>query len=123
MEPDLFAIKFGTNITIGYEINGQNFFIKDKEQNSLFNYSINIDDIKIDLNDIINFIIEEKFGNIGKDINLTYNDEIYRINILKSKKIYLFEEILVKLFEKINKIIYNSVNFHLNKNLYISFYY
>ena len=120
MEPDFFAVKLGTNISIGYEINGQKFLIKDKEQNSMFNYSIDIDDnIKIDLNDIINCIIKEKFGNIGKDIDLTYNDEIYRINILKSKKIYLFEEILVKLFEKINKIIYSSVNYHLNKAIII----
>ena len=120
MEPDFFAIKLGKNIAIGYEINGQKLLIKDKEQNSMFNYSIDIDNnIKIDLNDIINCIIEEKFGNIGKDINLTYNDEIYRINILNSKKIYLFEEILVKLFEKIDKIIYNSVNFHLNKAIII----
>ena len=120
MEPDLFAIKLGTNIVMGYELNGKKLIIKDKEQNSLFNYFVDLDEnIKINLNEIISCIIEEKFGNIGKDINLTYIDEIYRIKILKSEKTYLLEEILVKLFEKIKSIIHTSVNHHLNKTIII----
>ena len=120
MEPDLFVIKLGTNITIGYEINGQKLIIKDKEQNLTFNYFIEIDaNIKINLNDIISCIMEEKYGNIGNDIELIYTEEIYRLKILKSGKIYLLEELFVKLFEKIKKIIHNLINHHLHKAIII----
>ena len=120
MEHDLFAIKLGNKIVIGYESNGQKVIIKDKEQNSLFNYIIKLNDnLEINLAEIIKDIIEEKFGQKGKDFILTYIDEIYRIEITKSGKIYLLEELLVKLFEKIKKIVYNLIKKQLNKTIII----
>ena len=40
MKDEIFAIKLGKNILIGYELDKQKLIIKDKEQNSRFNYII-----------------------------------------------------------------------------------
>ena len=50
MKNEIFAIKLGENIVIGYEMDKQKIIIKDKEQNSRFNYLVKIDDeTKIDI--------------------------------------------------------------------------
>ena len=111
MEQDIFAIKFENNISVGYEENGQKKIIKDKEKNSLFNYLITIDDnVEINIYEIFKFINEDKIGKIGEYINLNNVDEIFTIENLKSGKIYLFEQLLVKLFEKIKNIKYIIIN-------------
>ena len=112
---EIFAIKLGKYVSIGYEINGQTAIIKDKDSNSNFNYLINIDNTEINVYEIIKYIIEEKFQQIRDEIKISYIDEIYKIKVLKSGKIYLLEEILVKLFEKIKSIVINSLNKQLNK--------
>ena len=38
MEQDVFSIKLCNNISLGYKINGKDKIIKEKKQNSLFNY-------------------------------------------------------------------------------------
>ena len=120
MEEEIFAIKLGKSITIGYEKNGETFIIKDKNQNSMFDYLIRIEDeLEINMNDIINYIIKEKINTIETDIKITYIDEIYRIEVLKAKKIYLLEHALMKLFEKIKLIIKNSIGKSLNKLIFI----
>ena len=120
MEEEIFAIKLGKSITIGYEKNGETFIIKDKNQNSMFDYLIRIEDeLEINMNDIINYIIEGKINTIETDIKITYIDEIYRIEVLKAKKIYLLEHALMKLFEKIKLIIKNSIGKPLNKLIII----
>ena len=61
MEDEIFAIKLGTNIVLGYEINGQPTIIKDKEQNSCFDYLVILDNkIEIDAKEIIDNVIEKK---------------------------------------------------------------
>ena len=70
-------------------------------------------------NIIFKFINEDKIGKIGEYINLNNVDEIYRIENLKSGKIYLFEQLLVKLFEKIKKITYTIINKELIKTIII----
>ena len=50
---EIFAIKLGSNISIGYEINGQTAIIKDRVHNSNFNYLITIDNTEINVNEII----------------------------------------------------------------------
>ena len=120
MEQNIFAIKFGKSIVIGYEENGQKKIIKDKEQNSLFNYLISIDNnVEINIYEIIKFINEDKIGKIGEDINLTNVDEIYRVEYIKSGKTFLFEQLLVKLFEKIKGIINTFTNKELIKAINI----
>ena len=91
MEEEIFAIKLGKSITIGYEKNGETFIIKDKNQNSMFDYLIRIEDeLEINMNDIINYIIEGKINTIETDIKLTYIDEIYRIEVLLTQKKYIY---------------------------------
>ena len=116
---EIFAIKLGKNISIGYEINGQTAIIKDLDHNSNFNYLIKIDNIEINVNEIIKYIIEEKYEQVGKEIKISCIDEIYKVEILKSGKKYLFEEILVKLFEKIKLIVKSSLNKQLDKAIII----
>ena len=120
MEKDIFAIKLGSNIVVGYENNGQKSIIKDKERNPFFNYLIKIDEnYEINIKEIINCIIKGKFGNIDNNINIIYSDEIYKIEIIKNGKIYLLEEFIVKLIEKIKIIINDLTNKQLNKIIFI----
>ena len=117
---EVFAIKLGKNIVIGYEINGQKHIVKDKDNNSNFDYLITIDDnIEINVNEIIKYIIDEKFGQKLKDIKIICSDEIYKVEILKSGKKYLLDNILLKLFEKIKKIVSTLLNKKLNKTIII----
>ena len=53
------------------------------------------DNIEININEVINYIKKEKFVQVEKYFNLTYEDEIYRIEIIESGKIYLLEELFV----------------------------
>ena len=119
MKEELFAIKLGKNIAIGYEINGDRAIIKDKEKNSKFNYLIKIDDIEININEIFESLIEKKFGQINKDIIVTCINEIIKVEIIKSKKIYLLEHILIKLFEEIKQIVNKLINKDLNTAIFI----
>ena len=119
MKEELFAIKLGKNIAIWYEINGDRAIIKDKEKNSKFNYLIKIDDIEININEIFESLIEKKFGQINKDIIVTCINEIIKVEIIKSKKIYLLEHILIKLFEEIKQIVNKLINKNLNKAIII----
>ena len=116
---EIFAIKLGKNVSIGYEINGQAAVIKDRDNNSNFNYLIEIDKTEINVIEITRYIIEEKYEQIREEIKILYIDEIYKIQVLKSGKIYLFEEILAKLFEKIKLIVTASLNKQLNKAIII----
>ena len=118
-EEEIFAIKLGKNISIGCEINGQVAIIKDRDNNSNFDYLIKIDNTEINVNEITKYIIEEKFEQIREEIKILYIDEIYKIQVLKSGKIYLFEEILVKLFEKIKLIVRTSLNKQITKAIII----
>ena len=118
-EEEIFAIKLGKNISIGCEINGQVAIIKDRDNNSSFDYLIKIDNTEINVNEVTKYIIEEKFEQIREEIKILYIDDIYKIQVLKSGKIYLFEEILVKLFEKIKLIIRTSLNKQLTKAIII----
>ena len=120
MAEEIFAIKFGKNISIGNEINGQKKIIIDKEKNSNFSYLIKIDECtEIDVYDIIKNLKEKNYGKIGKSIKISNIDEIFRIEVFKSGKVYLLETILIKLFEKIKKIVRNIINKHLNKTIII----
>jgi hypothetical protein len=120
MEDEIFAIKLGTNIVLGYEINGQPTIIKDKEQNSCFDYLVILDNkIEIDAKEIIDNVIEKKIGQINKDIKITYIDEIFKIEHIKSGNIYLIDDILIKLFERIKLIIKGLIDKQLNKAIII----
>lgn len=119
MEEEIFAVKLGKDIAIGYEINGDRAIIKDKVNNSKFNYLVKIDDIEINVNEIFESLIEKKFGQINKDIKVTCIDEIIKLEIIKSKKIYLLEHILIKLFEEIKQIVNKLINKNLNKAIII----
>ena len=101
MKEEVFAIKFGKKIVIGYEINREKVIINDKFQNSKFNYLIKIDDnTEIDVYEIVKNIIKENFEQTGNNYKITYIDEIFKIEVIKSGKKYLLEQIIIKLFEK-----------------------
>ena len=120
MEKDIFAIKLGSNIVIGYEKNGQKTIIKDKDNNPFFNYMIKIDDnLEINIKKIINYIIKGKFGKVDDNFNIICANEIYRIEIIKNGKIYLLEELFMKLLEKIKNVINTLINKQLNKIILI----
>ena len=120
MKNEIFAIKLGKNIVIGYEMDKQKIIIKDKEQNSRFNYLVKIDDeTKIDTKEILENINKGILGQIGDYLKITCIDEIFKIEIIKSGKIYLLDHILIKLFENIKLIIKNLTDKQLKKAIII----
>ena len=120
MKNEIFAIKLGKNIVIGYEMDNQKIIIKDKEQNSRFNYLVKIDDeTKIDTKEILENINKGTLGQIGDYLKITCTDEIFKIEIIKSGKIYLLDHILIKLFENIKLIIKNLTDKQLKKAIII----
>ena len=121
MKEEVFAINLGKSITIGYEINGEKSILQDKDENTkLISYLIQIDEnIEINVYNIIQNIIKEKFGKDGIDFKIYKNDGIYKVEILKSAKIYLLDEIIIKLFEKLKFIINSLLNKELKRTVII----
>ena len=99
---EVFAINFGKSITIGYDVNGEKTIIRDKEKIFKLDYLIKMDEkIDIDVHEIIGSIISEKYEILEKGIKIHNDNEIYKIEILSSKTVYLLDNILINLFEKI----------------------
>ena len=117
----IFAIKLSNRIVIGYGNNENYQIVKDKNNNSFFDSLVKMDDNEIiDVSIIMKNIIDRNFGEIISNyINLTCIDEIYKIEFLKTKKIYLLDEILIKLFDKLKLIIRDSINMSLEQAIII----
>ena len=118
---DIFTIKLSNKIVIGYK-NNQNFnIIKDKNNNSDFDSSVKLENEEIiDVSYIMKRINDGNFEEIvSNDIKLTCIDEIYKIEFLKTKTLYLLDDILIKFFEKLKLIVKNSINKPLNQAIII----
>lgn len=108
MDNKLFAITFGNDFSIAYSSydNNKIEFIKDKKNNTLFNYEVEIDNIIINPYKIIN-IISEGFKEDSEYI-INYTNDNYLIQY-KDKKDLKLEDILEKLFIKIKTIVQDSI--------------
>lgn len=121
MKNKIFAITFGNNFSIAYSSydNGNNKIeiIKDKNNNSLFNYEVEINNIIINPYKIINLISEE----IKKDSEyiISYSNDNYLIQY-KDQKGIQFENILEKLYIKIKAIVQDSIENEI-KNIILVF--
>ena len=118
---DIFTIRLSNKIVIGYK-NNQNFnIIKDKNNNSDFDSSVKLENEEIiDVSYIMKRINDGNFEEIvSNDIKLTCIDEIYKIEFLKTKTLYLLDDILIKFFEKLKLIVKNSINKPLNQAIII----
>ena len=81
---------------------------------------IQIDEnIEIDVYNIIQNVNEKRFGKVGNDLIIFTNDGMYKLEILKSTKVYILDEILIKLFEKLKFIIKSLMNNELNRTVII----
>jgi len=117
---EIFAINLGKNITIGYDLNGEKAIILDKEKIFKLDYLIKMDEnINIDVYEIIKNIASEKYEIIEKGIKIHNDNEIYKIEILSSKTVYLLDNILINLFEKIKNTVKQLIDKLLKKTIII----
>ena len=117
---EVFAINFGKSITIGYDVNGEKTIIRDKEKIFKLDYLIKTDEkINIDIYEIIQSIIIEKYEILEKGIKIHNDNEIYKIEILSSKTVYLLDNISINLFEKIKNNVKKLVDKLLKKTIII----
>ena len=117
---EIIAINFGKSITIGYDVNGEKTIIRDKEKIFKLDYLIKMDEkIDIDVHEIIESIISEKYEILEKGIKIHNDNEIYKIEILSSKTVYLLDNILINLFEKIKNNVKKLVDKLLKKTIII----
>lgn len=108
MSNKLFAMTFGNAFSIAYSSydNNKIEFIQDKNNNKLFNYEVEIDDVVINPYKIINLISE----GIKEDSEyiISYTNDYYLIQY-KDKKNLKLEDILEKLFIKLKTIVKDSI--------------
>ena len=117
---EVFAINFGKSITIGFDVNGEKAIIRHKEKILKLDYLIKMDEkINIDIYEIIQSIITEKYENLEKGIKIHNDNEIYKIEILGSKTVYLLDNILINLFEKIKNTVKQFIEKQLKKTIII----
>ena len=121
MKNKIFSITFGNNFSIAtssYDnANNKIELIKDKNNKTLFNYEVKINNIIINPYKIINLISE----GIKEDSEyiISYTNDNYLIQY-KDKKDIKLEDILEKLFIKIKAIVQDSIQNEI-KNIILVF--
>lgn len=117
MNKNIFSIAFGKFVSIAYSKDGEFLLIEDKNHNSLFDYSISIDNNIIDVHEILSLIANGIPNN--KEYNIKYTNENYVFQYRNSKELRL-DNILEIFFNKIKNIVQESIKVQL-KDAFIVF--